>query len=88
MNILWALPITFLVGCAHQIEYVPIALELPDRPTLPTINRTEFERHQIGDRYVICIGDDAYIKLVQRERIREGHIEVLEAIIKSTQDRQ
>lgn len=63
-----------IVGCA-TVEYVPVPLDLPDRPILPTVKSTELQ----------CLSDDVYTRLVQRDRLQHGHIEVLEAVIVSTQ---
>ena len=64
-----------IMGCASSVEYVPVALTLPESPVLPTIKSTELQ----------CLSDEAYTKLVQRDRLQRGHIQVLEAIIVSTQ---
>lgn len=67
--------VSLIMGCAATQEYVPVALTLPDKPTLPVIKSEELQ----------CLSDDAYTRLVQRDRIQRGHINVLEAIITSTQ---
>lgn len=64
-----------LIGCAATPEYVPVALTLPERPVLPTVKSAELQ----------CLSDDAYTRLVQRDRLLRGHIDVLEAVIASTQ---
>lgn len=64
-----------LIGCAATPEYVPVALTLPARPVLPAIKSADLQ----------CLSDDTYMRLVQRDRLQRGHIEVLEAIIVSTQ---
>lgn len=69
------LPLLILLSACTTIEYVPVSLPLPPKPELPTLEGTE----------LMCLTDDAYVKLVQRDRLQRGHIEVLEAIIMSTQ---
>jgi hypothetical protein len=71
----WLFTIILLTGCASAVEYVPVALTLPPSPILPAVKSAELQ----------CLSDDAYTRLVQRERLQSGHIEVLEAIIMSTQ---
>jgi hypothetical protein len=71
----WLFTVILLVGCASSLEYVPVALTLPPRPILPEVKSAELQ----------CLSDDAYTLLVQRERLQRGHINVLEAIIMSTQ---
>lgn len=62
-------------GCTH-IEYLPVALPLPERPALPGIPATELR----------CLTNDTYTKLVQRDRLQAGHIATLEAVIQATHD--
>lgn len=71
------LAMALLTACASGIEYVPVVLTLPNRPILPTVQGAELR----------CLSDDAYTRLVQRDRLQRGHIEVLEAVIVSTQPR-
>jgi len=66
--------VSLIAGCA-TVEYVPVPLDLPDRPILPTVKSTELQ----------CLSGDVYTRLVQRDRLQHGHIEVLEAVIVSTQ---
>jgi len=67
--------VSIIMGCASSVEYVPVSLTLPPSPILPKIKNTELQ----------CLSDEAYTLLVQRDRLQSGHIQVLEAIIMSTQ---
>ena len=49
----------WLMGCARDIEYRPIPTWLiPMKPTVPTIQAQQLS----------CLSDDAYQKLVERDR--------------------
>lgn len=71
-------PLLLLLSACSTIEYVPVSLPLPPKPELPTLEGPE----------LMCLTDDTYVKLVQRDRLQSGHIKVLEAIILSTQETQ
>lgn len=64
-------------GCAApEVRYVIEPLPLPARPVLPAI----------GEAELMCLSDDAYHRLVERERLRREYAEKLEEIIKATHD--
>ena len=63
-------------GCGTQTRTVFIQepLPIPDRPALPRIQGED----------LLCIPDDAYVLLVERDALQAAHIERLEAILRST----
>lgn len=63
-------------GCATppDVGYVTQPLPLPARPVLPRLTATD----------LACLPDDAYRRLVERERLRREYAEELEAIIRAT----
>lgn len=72
-------------GCAAKIIVPPVApetitksvvapLSLPERPVLPPLSAED----------VLCLSDDAYRRLVVRDRLRRQYAEGLEAIIRAT----
>lgn len=63
-------------GCATEIRtvYVQEPLPLPERPEVPTIKGEE----------LMCLSDEAYAKLVERDQVQFEHIKRLEAIILTT----
>jgi len=63
-------------GCATEIRtvYVQEPLPLPERPEVPTIKGEE----------LMCLSDEAYAKLVERDAEMFAHIIRLENIILST----
>jgi hypothetical protein len=65
----------FLSSCATRAEYVYLDpdLPLPDRPALPRIQPDA----------LMCLSDDTYTILVERDAIQSAHIDRLEAIILS-----
>lgn len=62
-----------LAGCC-ETQYITRPLPLPERPILPVVEASELS----------CVSDDAYYRLVQRERLRREYAETCEAIVKST----
>lgn len=72
-------------GCAAKIIVPPVApetvtksvfapLPLPDRPVLPPLSAEDMN----------CLSDDAYRRLVARDRLRRQYAEDLETIIRAT----
>ncbi|MDH5185204.1 MAG: hypothetical protein OEX12_15080 [Gammaproteobacteria bacterium] len=62
-------------GCAHtEMVYVSERLSLPVRPILPSLSSDDLQ----------CLSDDAYRRLVERNRLRREYAEEMEVIIKST----
>lgn len=66
----------FLSGCT-DIQYVPVHLSRPERPTLPKIDAIELE----------CLSKDTYQKLIEQKWIKAEYTQKLEAIIDSTGDK-
>lgn len=60
-------------GCAKPpVEYRPVPLHLiPIRPQLPTVRADELR----------CLSDDAYLRLVERDRMLRQHNEELRALL-------
>jgi hypothetical protein len=71
--------ISTLIGSAcstvPEVRYVTRPLTAPARPVLPRVSAEDMS----------CLTDQAYRKLVERERLRREYSEDLEAIIRSTQ---
>ena len=65
-----------LVGCVPKpvVVYQTAELRVPSRPVLPTVSGAELQ----------CLSDDAYTRLVVRERAIQRHVEMLESLIEST----
>ena len=65
-------------GCSQtEVRYLAEPLPIPVRPMLPVLVAGE----------VMCLSDDAYRKLVERNRLRREYTEELEAIIHSTHEK-
>ena len=65
--------LTAICGCAKPpVEYRPVPLHLiPIRPQLPTVRADELR----------CLSDDAYLRLVERDRIlRQNNDELRELL--------
>jgi hypothetical protein len=62
-----------LTGCAARTEILIPALPLPDPPTLPTIPADE----------MLCLSDEAYEALVERDALRREYANRLRAIIEA-----
>ena len=62
-----------IVGCAKPpVEYRPVPLHLiPVRPQLPTVQANELR----------CLSDDAYSRLVERDRLLRQNNEELRALM-------
>ena len=62
-----------LGGCAKPpVEYRPVPLHLiPIRPQLPTVRADELR----------CLSDDAYLRLVERDRMLRQNNEELRALL-------
>lgn len=62
-----------IVGCAKPpVEYRPVPLHLiPIRPQLPTVRADELR----------CLSDDAYLRLVERDRMLRQNNEELRALL-------
>ena len=62
-----------IVGCAKPpVEYRPVPLHLiPDRPQLPTVRADELR----------CLSDDAYLRLVERDRMLRQNNDELRALL-------
>ena len=62
-----------IVGCAKPpVEYRPVPLHLiPIRPQLPTVRADELR----------CLSDDAYSRLVERDRLLRQNNEELRALM-------
>ena len=71
-SILLAATISLSLSCAHTPSSP--RLPLPPVPPAPTVSADELR----------CVTDDAYRRLVLRERVFRAHILTLEAIIKTT----
>lgn len=73
MRLLPALLLIAIVGCAKPpVEYRPVPLHLiPERPQLPTIKADELR----------CLSDDAYLRLVERDRMLRQNNDELRALM-------
>lgn len=62
-----------IVGCAKPpVEYRPVPLHLiPERPQLPTVQAGELQ----------CLSDDAYLRLVERDRMLRKDGDELRALL-------
>lgn len=66
-----------LAGCAApEVRYQTVPLPLPPRPELPRIYGEELQ----------CLSEDAYRRIVERDRMRRAYAEQLEAVILSTHE--
>jgi len=65
--------LTAICGCAKPpVEYRPVPLHLiPIRPQLPTVRADELR----------CLSDDAYLRLVERDRMLRQNNEELRALL-------
>ncbi|MDH5785343.1 MAG: hypothetical protein OEZ16_07010 [Chromatiales bacterium] len=64
-----------LPACSpSSVRYVSQPLPLPVRPLLPAVSANE----------LICLSDNAYFRLVERDRLRRVYAEELVAIIEAT----
>lgn len=65
--------LTAICGCAKPpVEYRPVPLHLiPDRPQLPTVRADD----------VRCLSDDAYLRLVERDRMLRQNNDELRALL-------
>ena len=69
------LAIILVAGCATTTtEYITTPLQIPDRPTLPTVVAGDLQ----------CLTDQAFEELVARDAMLQAHIKRLEAIILTT----
>ncbi|MEJ1496343.1 MAG: hypothetical protein RPU13_07615 [Candidatus Sedimenticola sp. (ex Thyasira tokunagai)] len=70
-----AILITAGSGCSStpEVRYVAQPLPMPQRPLLPALSADD----------LACITNDAYYRLVQRNRLRREYAEELEAIIQA-----
>lgn len=64
-----------IVGCAKPpVEYRPVPLHLiPERPQLPAIKADELR----------CLSDDAYLRLVERDRMLHKDSDELRALLEA-----
>ena len=70
------LAIILVAGCATTTtEYVTTPLQIPDRPTLPTVVAGDLQ----------CLGNQTYEDMVARDAMLQAHIKRLEAIILTTE---
>lgn len=68
-----------LSGCgAAPVRQVSQPLPLPERPLLPRVYEAE----------LMCLSDETYRRVVERERLRREYAEILETIIRATQQDQ
>jgi hypothetical protein len=82
-KIILLLSLVLLSGCAfleekppvEKIVYLTNPLQLPTRPTLPTLKGAD----------VSCLAPEVKKTLQERDRLRREYAEELEAIIKTTQ---
>lgn len=64
-----------MVGCAvPKYIFVPVALPLPAKPTLPTVTAAELQ----------CLPDDVVDRIEARDDLRRQDQDELRAIIEST----
>jgi len=69
------LAIILVAGCATTTtEYITTPLQIPDRPTLPTVVADDLQ----------CLGNQTYEDMVARDAMLQAHIKRLEAIILTT----
>ena len=67
--------LVLLVGCATtETIFVQEPLPLPERPVLPTVDSEE----------LMCLSDETYSNLSERDAALRGHIGRLEDIIQTT----
>jgi len=73
VRLLPALLLIAIVGCAKPpVEYRPVPLHLiPERPQLPTTKADELR----------CLSDDAYLRLVERDRMLRQNNDELRALL-------
>lgn len=64
--------ITTASSCTQvEVRHEPVELEKAEKPLLPAIKPAE----------MMCLSDDAYARIVERDRLRRNYGEELEAII-------
>ena len=62
-------------ACTHvETQYITSPLTIPERPVLPVLSADDLQ----------CLSDDAYRRLVERNRLRREYAEEMEVIIRST----
>lgn len=62
-----------LILCACS-TVTPVSLPIPPEPVYPKISGQDMR----------CLSDDAYSKIIKRDKMKSAHIKTLEGIIKST----
>lgn len=67
-----------LSGCTPPVRQVSQPLPLPERPLLPRVYEAE----------LMCLSDETYRRVVERERLRREYAEILETIIRATHQDQ
>lgn len=61
---------TILASCTVPVI---VYIDIPERPSLPVINQTEFE----------CLTDDTYVLLVERDVLQKTYIDQVLAIVEA-----
>lgn len=65
----------WLIGCAARVEYQPVPTWLiPLQPTVPTLAAEQLQ----------CLSDEAYKKLVERDRACWQYARELRALVESS----
>lgn len=67
-----------LSGCTPPVRQVGQPLPLPERPLLPRVYEAE----------LMCLSEETYRRVVERERLRREYAEILEIIIRATHQDQ
>ena len=70
------------LGCATN-PVAPVALPLPPRPVLPVIKSTDFVPLESNQDWYL-IRRTTIMDILERDQLRRGYEEQLEAVIKAT----
>ena len=76
-RLILVLTLSSSVSCT-TVEYVPVPLDLPAKPVVPSITNKELK----------CVNQETYNTLVQRDLAYNFYIGRLEAVIKSTWNKE
>ena len=71
----WLIFVLLLSGCESRVEYLAYPLDRPERPLLPKIKADD----------LMCLKQETYQKLYDRQRLITDYAITLETIIDSTQ---